>query len=164
VLEVCGLAHMASMMAHEGDAHMFNSLETDHCVGHQLDQCSSASSRVWTDVPQYNSMINSLFSLWEGPSRSGESWKLVRLPPRYPPPLCCSTGTIISIVANDFSIASKDSLLPAASCLLRVLALCGYCTSRPSARPLLFVSNFPCRYHTPMLQLFLIVSELWLVF
>jgi len=80
VLEVCGLAHMASMMAHEGDAHMFNSLETDHCVGHQLDQCSSASSRVWTDVPQYNSMINGLFSLWEGPSRSGESWKLTRAP------------------------------------------------------------------------------------
>ena len=39
--------------------------------------CACVCSKQWTQVPQYNEIINRLFSMCEAPSAFGEGWKLV---------------------------------------------------------------------------------------
>ena len=55
----------------------YTDMEAEACGQGSVPEYHCAHGRaIWTDVPQYNEMIERMFSLWS----VGESFKLVRLP------------------------------------------------------------------------------------
>lgn len=96
------------------DGFMMHTASEDHCYpgAHARDPMDAepsgqrhggsggcACGQIWTQVPQYNEMLDRLFSLWEAPAASGESFKLVlaTLPPSFfspSSPLACPVTTL----------------------------------------------------------------------